>query len=149
MSMLHISDTIEHELTLPASPEVVWEKSFATPAALASWFPERVDGEFSQGSQAFFNWGEHRCEVRIVEYVPGSVLAYQWHPGDAYMLGDQPEDELTTVRFTLSAVEGGTLVRMVESGFSKIAESRAAHALGENTKGWAEELAKLPLGYSA
>lgn len=147
MSMLHISDTIEHELTLPASPEVVWEKSFATPAALASWFPEKVDGEFSQGSQAFFNWGEHRCEVRIVEYVPGSVLAYQWHPGGPCKLNEYPEDELTLVRFTLSPVAEGTKVRMVESGFSKIAESRAAEAFKDNTGGWKEELAKLPLGY--
>lgn len=149
MSMLHISDTIEHELTLPASPEVVWEKSFATGAALSSWFPEKVDGEFSEGSEVFFIWGEHKCQARIVEYVPGSVLAYQWHPGDAMMLNERPEDELTTVRFTLTSVENGTKVRMVESGFSKIAESRASYALGENTKGWVEELAKLPQGYSA
>ena len=146
--MLQI-DAIERELVLPASPSVAWEKSFGSPSALSSWFPERVEGEFATGASFFLIWGEHRCEARLVEFVPGQVLAYQWHPGDALMIADRPENELTTVRFTLAPHEKGTLVRMVENGFSNIDVSRREYALGQNTGGWDEELAKLPKGYAA
>ncbi len=145
---LHV-DTIEREVILPAAPEVVWERSFASPSALASWFPETVEGDYQDGGVFYLIWGQHRVEAQLVEYVPGQALAYQWHPGDAYTLDTFPREELTTVRFTLEPHPDGTLVRMVESGFAKVAEARRAHALKENTGGWDEELAKLPKGYAA
>lgn len=147
--MLHIIDTIERSLTLPADPDTVWERSFGSPEALASWFPEKVEGDWREGGVIDLVWGEHRSQARITKLVPGEVLEYMWHPGDAFRLDSHPEDELTTVRFTLTAVPEGTEVRLVESGFASIAESRAAWALEQNTGGWDEELAKLPKGYSA
>jgi uncharacterized protein YndB with AHSA1/START domain len=146
--MLHI-DTIEREMVLPAAPETVWEKSFATTEALANWFPDRVEGTVAAGNAIFFVWGEHRCEALVSEYAPGRALSYKWHPGSAATLDAYPEGELTTVRFTLEPHAEGTLVRMVESGFSNIPEDRREFALGENTSGWDSELAKLPKGYAA
>lgn len=146
--MLHI-DAIEREVLLPAVPAVVWEKSFATPGALSSWFPERIEGAFGEGEAISLIWGEHRCEALVVEYQPGKALAYQWHPGGPGALDAHPREELTTVRFTLDEHPEGTLVRMVESGFSRIPEDRRQTALEENTGGWKEELAKLPQGYQA
>jgi len=146
--MLHI-DAIERDLLLPASPEVVWEKSFGSPEALSSWFPEKIEGDYSPGGTFFLIWGEHRCEARLTEFTPGRALAYQWHPGDIYTLDTFPAEELTTVRFTLEPEGESTRVRMVESGFSRIREERRAAALKANTGGWDEELAKLPKGYAA
>lgn len=146
--MLHI-DAIERDLLLPAPPDVVWTKSFGSAEALSSWFPEKIEGEFAEGGVFYLIWGEHRCEALLVELKPGESLAYQWHPGETYTLDSHPREELTTVRFTLHAEGDSTRVRMVESGFSKIPESRREHALGQNTQGWDEELAKLPKGYTA
>jgi uncharacterized protein YndB with AHSA1/START domain len=147
--MLHMQDTITHELILPADPNTVWKKSFGSPEAFSSWFPEKADVEFTPGATGFFSWGEHKCEVRIVEVDPPLTLAYQWHPGDMYVLADHPESELTTVTFTLEADPKGTKVTMIESGFANIPEARHINAIKENTKGWAEELAKLPKTYEA
>jgi hypothetical protein len=83
----------------------------------------------------------------MTEWEPGRALSYQWHPGEAYALDAMPESELTTVRFELLPQDGGTLVRMTESGFANIAESRAIKAFEANNGGWDEELAKLPKGY--
>lgn len=146
--MLHV-DTIERELLLPAGPDEVWRRSFGSPDALSSWFPEKVEGQFAVGESFFLVWGEHRCEALLVELEEAKALAYQWHPGDAHMIDDLPREELTTVRFTLEPCDEGTRVTMVESGFAKIAEARREWALGQNTGGWDEELAKLPKGYAA
>lgn len=144
--MLH-KDAIERELNLPAPPSEVWDRSFGTPEALSDWFPERVEGTFEIGKNFFLIWGEHRCEARLVEFEPPTAFAYQWHPGEAAMLSDRPESELTTVRFTLAASEGGTKVTMIESGFSNIAEDRRDWAFGQNDGGWDEELPKLSKQY--
>ncbi len=146
--MLHI-DSIERELTLPAQPAEVWRRSFATPEALSSWFPEKIEGSFEVGNSFFLVWGEHRCEALLVDYIEGQSLAYQWHPGDALMLDARPRSELTTVRFTLEPCDEGTRVKLVEDGFAAIPEDRRNYALEQNNAGWDEELAKLPKGYAA
>jgi uncharacterized protein YndB with AHSA1/START domain len=142
-----MSDSIERVLILPSPRLTAWAKSFATPEALASWFPDRIEGEFAIGGSFVMIWGEHRCEARLVEYVEGEVFSYQWHPGETCRLADHPEAELTTVRFTLQDHEAGTRVEMVESGFDNIPAERRANALRENTEGWTSELAKLEQAY--
>lgn len=145
--MLHIEDSITRKLVLPASRPEVWRRSFGSPAALSSWFPERVEGDFSVGQSFFLIWGEHRCEARLVECEPESVLAYQWHPGVDATLAHYPESQLTTVRFTLADAGSGTEVTMIETGFRAIAESRAQWAFDQNNGGWDEELPKLAACY--
>lgn len=141
--MLHMNDSIERSLLLPSPRHIAWAKSFATPEALASWFPDRIEGRFVVGECFVLIWGEHRCEARLVEYVEAEVFSYQWHPGVNCLLSDHPEAELTTVRFTLHDHEEGTRVEMVESGFANVPAERRAFALRENNEGWTSELAKL------
>lgn len=140
-------DNIRREVVVRATPDEVWAKSFGTPEALSSWFPDKVEGDF--GPQGVFTlvWGEHRSQCRMIEFSPPSVLAFQWHPGDAYTLEDHPAGEMTTVRFVLSDDPGGTRVVLEESGFDSIDVSRRDWAYGRNHEGWDEELAKLPSGY--
>ncbi|QYK53614.1 MAG: SRPBCC domain-containing protein [Fimbriimonadaceae bacterium] len=143
------TNAIERELILPAPIETVWEKSFGSGDALAAWFPEKVEGDYTPGGVFFMSWGEHRCQCRLIELNPTTTMSYQWHPGDVYNLDSHPEAELTTVTFTLSPHADGTMVKMVESGFANIPDPRHAHALKENSGGWDEELAKLPKQYEA
>ncbi len=148
--MLHIEDSIVRVVKLSASRAEVWARSFGSPQALSSWFPERVEGEFRLGEPFFLVWGEHRCECRLLEFDPECALAYQWHPGEAVLLSGLPEEELTTVRFTLlDAADGGTEVHMVESGFNRITESRRAKCFESNFNGWDEELPKLSKSYES
>ena len=146
--MLHISDTIERILVLPATRSTVWQKSFATPAALASWFPERIDGEFQLGGTYTMIWGEFHCQCRLVELVESESFVYQWHPGAACEIAKYPEDQLSTVRFTLSDHPEGTQVHMIESGFNRIPEDRRLNAFTENNGGWDSELPKLQKAYA-
>ncbi len=146
--MLHISDTIERALVLPATRSTVWQKSFATPEALASWFPERIDGSFELGGTYTMIWGEFQCQCRLVEHIESESFVYQWHPGAACEISKYPEDQLSTVRFTLSDHPEGTQVLMVESGFMRIPEDRRVNAFTENNGGWDSELPKLQKAYA-
>lgn len=141
--MIQRSDQIARTLHLPATPEEVFQRSFATPQALATWFAEKVEGDYRVGGTIALLWGKHRCECRITALEPGKCFEYQWHPGEARNLTDHPEEELTTVRFDLLPHENGTELRLLETGFERIPYARRGTAFGENSNGWDEELAKL------
>ncbi|ARU40939.1 hypothetical protein CCB80_07185 [Armatimonadetes bacterium Uphvl-Ar1] len=141
--MLHMQNEIVRELIIPAVPQTVWDRSFATPGALSSWFPERIEGNFKSGGTFLLIWGEHRCEARLTELNPPTTFAYQWHPGEACSLTDYPEEQFTSVTFTLHPHPDGTKVVMTETGFANIPVQRQAIALTENTSGWDDELKKL------
>ena len=49
---------------------------------------------------------------------------------------DYSGEPTTLVTFTLEAVDGGTRLTIVESGFDAIPEARRAKAFGMNTGGW-------------
>ena len=72
----------------------------------------------------------------MVERVePPREFAYRWvHDAGVPVGGESVETE---VSFSLSEVDGGTLVRLVESGFADEEHCK------ENTEGWTEELAEL------
>ena len=141
--MAEFSDSIRREVFVPVPRQEVWDKAFGSPAALASWFPERVEGGFVANGEFTVSWGGHSCGCRMTAFEPGEVFAYQWHPGDALPLDGRPEGELTTVSFVFSDVTGGTRVTMVESGFSQIAADRRDWAFRQNDGGWDDELPKL------
>lgn len=45
--------------------------------------------------------------------------------------------------FTLEAIEGGTRLLVVESGFSRVREDRRGSAWKDNDDGWTHELGEL------
>ncbi|MGH3585326.1 MAG: SRPBCC domain-containing protein, partial [Pseudonocardia sp.] len=56
-----------------------------------------------------------------------------------------PDDDprRTYVELTLEPIEGGTRLRVVESGFAQLSEECHRTAVGDNTEGWTRELSKL------
>lgn len=141
------NDCITRILVLPADPMTVWNKSFATPEALSSWFPDSVEGDFVIGESFFLIWGKQRCEARLTRFEPGKALAYQWHPGIDCELQAFPLEELTTVTFILTAHPEGTEVTLTEAGFENIPANRRGTSMGENSSGWDSELPKLAQQY--
>lgn len=74
--------------------------------------------------------------VAVVAVAPPHRFAFRWRPfpgDDAVPLADRPS---TLVEITLTATEGGTRVRIVESGFLGLPHPFRAEALRENTGGW-------------
>jgi hypothetical protein len=56
---------------------------------------------------------------------------------------DYSKEPTTLVEFTLEEVEGGTLLKLVESGFDAIPLARRADALKANEGGWTEQMVAI------
>ena len=113
------------EKELPHPPEKIWRALTQAPL-IKEWlmdndFQPVVGHNFTLRSTPMPNWnGIVECQVLIVE--PNKKLSYSW---GALGLG-------SVVVFTLAATNGGTLVRMEQSGFRPDQEANYQGA----TYGW-------------
>lgn len=99
------------ERVFPHPPEKLWRALTESPT-LAQWmlpndFAPVVGGKFQFHTEPRNNWnGTINCEVLVVE--PQKRLMYNWVVGVGYEW---------VVEWTLTPAEGGTHVRMEQSGF--------------------------------
>ncbi len=127
---------IEQQIHIRAPRSRVW-KALTTPSQFSTWFHAKVSAqEFRPGERADLvsTYPGHEGTsffFEVLEIAPEYRFVWQWGPG-----GAKPEDPLTTVTFELEEVEGGTLVKVTESGFERISLERRAKAFEGNTKGW-------------
>jgi uncharacterized protein YndB with AHSA1/START domain len=102
--------TLIIEKEMPHAPEKIW-RALTQPALIAEWlmksdFQPVVGHKFNFRADPMPNWnGVIDSEVLIVE--PNRKLSYSW--GSLGLA--------SVVVWTLIATEGGTLVRMEQSGF--------------------------------
>jgi len=75
-------------------------------------------------------------DVLIVRMEPERLLSLRWHPAAVETSVDYSKEPATLVEFTLKAVEGGTLLILVESGFDQIPPARRLEAFRMNSGGW-------------
>ncbi len=105
----------------PHAPEAIW-KTLTSSALMARWlgmtpegFRAEVGNHFTYQTTPAGAWdGTIRCEV--LDIVPNRRFAYSWKGGDDGNAGYGSRLD-TLVTFTLEAVEGGTRLRMIHSGF--------------------------------
>jgi uncharacterized protein YndB with AHSA1/START domain len=74
-------------------------------------FEPHVGGRFLE---VYDENGEGYEIGRITAWEPGSKVAYTWRQSD------WPEDSITNVEVTFEAVEGGTRVRMRQTGWDRV-----------------------------
>lgn len=109
------------ERLVPHAPEKVW-RALTIPELLAEWlmendFAAKPGHRFTFRAKPVPGWsGVTNCEV--VELDGPRLLAYRWGDGTESDTGLQ-----TLVTWTLTAAEGGTLVRMEHSGFRPVDEA--------------------------
>jgi uncharacterized protein YndB with AHSA1/START domain len=105
-----MTDKIERELVLPASPSEVWE-ALTDPAWLALWLADEVTLELEPGGEAHFRIGEQVRSGWVEEISPpdahGGRLAFWWSEAN------QPASR---VELALTPIEpGATRVRVIET----------------------------------
>jgi hypothetical protein len=71
------------------------------------------------------------------------LLALRWHPAAIDPAVDYSKEPTTLVEFELTEVEGGTLLRLVESGFDQIPPERRLEAFRMNSGGWDEQMKNI------
>lgn len=141
-----VADRIERETHIEAPVERVW--TLLTEAEhLGRWFGDAgAEVDLRPGGALTLRWDRGAQVHAVIERVePPLAVSWRWAPFKDPG-GDEPGDgNATLVEFTLAAEDGGTRLRVVESGFAALAcsdEQRAANLAG-NVEGWEVETGHL------
>ena len=146
---------IEEQVTLPSPRARVW-RALTNPEELGAWFGANLGGaSIAPGAhvkgQITIPGYEHvPFDIIIEDMVPEERFAWRWHPYAVDAGVDYSAEPRTLVTFTLEdAAGGGTLVRVVESGFDALPAARRGVAFRSNSSGWTGQLTKRLPAYLA
>ena len=118
-------DSVEREIVIKGPVERVWA-ALTDPAQFPTWGPERIEGRLEPGQRPVLDFGPTgggRVRVYVVAVQAPTYFAYRWMQGETkpeVLLRDPLEGHNTLVEFRLESAEGGTRVRVVESGLSAL-----------------------------
>src|SRR5262245_19877022 len=144
---LLMSDRIEETIELKASVSRVW-RALTDHNEFGTWFRVRLDGPFVQGQvsrgQITYPGYEHiRWEARIQKVEPERLFSFTWHPYAVDPKEDYSDEPPTLVEFTLEETASGTLLRVVESGFDRLPDTRRWEAFRMNDGGWGQQIQNI------
>jgi uncharacterized protein YndB with AHSA1/START domain len=142
-----MSDRIEKTVELKAPVSRVW-RALTDHREFGTWFRVRLDGPFVVGQvsrgQITYPGHEHlRWEAVVQKMEPERLFSFIWHPYAVDPDEDYSKEPPTLVEFTLQQIAGGTLLRVVESGFDKIPSKRRLEAFRMNEGGWSEQIKNI------
>jgi uncharacterized protein YndB with AHSA1/START domain len=138
------TDRIEKSTVLNASLDRVW-RAISDSAEFGRWFGMAIDGPFVVGTRvsAVITPTEVDDDVadrqrphagrpsplQIVAVEPRRRFAFRWNP--------LPDNAITTlVEFTLTEVDDGVLLEIVESGFDALPDDKRTSVFDGNSEGW-------------
>ena len=142
------TDRIEKQIWLKAPRTRVWQ-ALSSAEEFGNWFGVALQGKsFTLGGHTSGNFticGHEDAvfDVTVVKMEPHQRMSLRWHPYAVDPARDYSGEPTTLIEFTLSDVEGGTLLKVVESGFDGIPAGRRLEALRNNTQGWEGQLANI------
>jgi uncharacterized protein YndB with AHSA1/START domain len=136
---------IEQDVLIEAPVEVVW-RAVTEAGQLARWLAAEVEMEATpdyEGTMTF-HYGErsqtYQITVRAVE--PERMFSYRWmHPRGATAV----EGNSTLVEFTLTPADGGTWLRVLETGVEEMGwppDQKYRYA-DEHNDGWTHYFGRL------
>src|SRR4051794_6883020 len=132
--------TIEREIYVEASPEVVFEV-VSSPDHLKQWWPDDARYDPTPGSAGGGGFGDRDAGGTVVPFAvvdarPPRTFSFRWtHPA-----GEAPvEGNSLLVTFDLTPSRGGTLLKMTETGFREMGWEIAVleEQYREHGTGWA------------
>ena len=138
--MTAVPDFLEKSVLLQATRARTWRALSA--ADLGSWFGVAIGTEpFApgvrvQGRGTDPGYEDFVFDILIDRVEPERSLAWRWHPAVMDPAGDYSSEPMTLVVFELEALNEGTRLRIVESGFDHIPEPRRTQAFHMNNIGW-------------
>jgi uncharacterized protein YndB with AHSA1/START domain len=138
------TDRIEKQILLRAPRARVW-RALTDAGEFGEWFRVKLDGPFVPGGRTTghitYPGYEHlRMDVLVERMEAETLFAFRWHPAAVDPGVDYSREPSTLVEFHLEAVTGGTLLRLVESGFDQLPADRREAAYRQNEGGWAIQM---------
>jgi uncharacterized protein YndB with AHSA1/START domain len=145
------ADSVEREILIEASPEVVWGV-ITEPEQIARWFSDEAEVEARAGGAGTLTWrpggrgGNQEVEmiapIRVVDAEPYRRFSFRWgHPENA----SPDEDNSALVEFSLTEEAHGTRLRVLESGIGALGhdDEGKARYLESHEHGWEKHLGEL------
>jgi uncharacterized protein YndB with AHSA1/START domain len=138
------TDRIERQILLRAPRSRVW-RALTDSTEFGEWFGVALSAPFTAGARVRgpvkHKGYEHLTwDVVIEQMVPERLFSWRWHPGADPANESEPT---TLVLFELEDAPGGTLLKVVESGFDAIPAARRDKAYRENDGGWRDQMAAI------
>jgi uncharacterized protein YndB with AHSA1/START domain len=138
---------IEKQILLRAPRERVW-KALTNIDEFSVWFRVKGEGAFKPGARVHMISTHPSCEgetffVFVEEMEPPRKFSWRWHPGMRQPGHDYYNEPTTLVVFLLEEAEGGTLLKVTETGFNHISLARRAGVFEQNTGGWEFQLKQI------
>lgn len=145
---MNSSDRIERKILLKAPRAKVWT-ALTDAQAFGNWFGvalqgqrfvtgQRATGQITYPGYEYLVW-----DVLIEQLLPEEVFAFSWHPYAVDTHLDYSGEPTTLVRFELEDMDGGTLLRVAESGFDGIPAQRRLKAFRMNSRGWDVQMSNI------
>lgn len=148
------STRIEKKIVLKATQERVW-RAISDSRRFGAWFGVEISDPFVAGQEAVGRIAPTKVDPEVArlqepylglswrivveQIVPMTLFSFRWHSYAVDPNHDYSNDAMTLVTFELVEVEGGTLLKITESGFEKIPASRREAARKANDGGWTHQ----------
>jgi uncharacterized protein YndB with AHSA1/START domain len=145
------ADSVEREILIDASPEVVW-RVITEPEQISCWFSDEADVDARAGAQGSLTWrpggrgGEKDVDnvvpIWVVDAEPFHRFSFRWNHPD----GATPDDSNSAlVEFSLAEEAGGTRLRVIESGIDAVTQAgdERARYREDHAHGWERHLGEL------
>jgi uncharacterized protein YndB with AHSA1/START domain len=143
-----MQDRIEKHIELKAPVARVW-RALTDYREFGEWFRVKLDGPFvpgevSTGHITYAGYEHLKWNATVKAMEPERLFSFTWHPYAVDPDADYSAEPPTLVEFKLEPTPaGGTLLTVVESGFSKIPAGRRAEAFRMNEGGWAQQMKNI------
>jgi uncharacterized protein YndB with AHSA1/START domain len=145
---MHLSDRIERKILLKTPRSQVW-RALANAEAFGQWFGVNLEGkrfvagERTQGQITYPGYEHLIWDVAVERVEPERVFSFRWHPYAIEPQVDYSQETETRVQFELEDMDGGTLLKVVESGFNNIPEARRLKAFRMDSRGWDDQMSNI------
>jgi uncharacterized protein YndB with AHSA1/START domain len=143
-----MQDRIEKHIELRAPVARVW-RALTDYREFGEWFRVKLDGPFvpgevSTGHITYAGYEHLKWNATVKAMEPERLFSFTWHPYAVDPDTDYSAEPPTLVEFKLEPTPaGGTMLTVVESGFSKIPAGRRAEAFRMNEGGWAQQMKNI------
>ena len=142
------TDRIERSILLKAPRARVW-RALTQAEEFGAWFGVRLQGKtFAAGTRVRANIThpgyEHVLfDIHVERMEPQRLFSWRWHPAPIEKDRDYSAEPTTLVVFELEDAPGGTLLRVVESGFDQVPPARRLEAFRLNSGGWEAQMENI------
>ena len=124
----------EFEIPIAASPDEVW-KAISEGPEITKWFAPDARVTPGEGGAVWLSWGPG---------MEGEAKISIWEPGRRLQTTEGPAENPKTVDYFIETRDGGTVLRLVHSGFG--ADAKFDDEYESTDGGWRTFLAMLQFG---